>query len=621
MRAAGNVGMGLVQDTGLVKDLASAPAFMDLDNPLTLPSFVGAKAGRAYRQEEEFIRYALDSAAIVAITDVQGTITYINNKFCEISGYSQSELIGSNHRMLRSGAHDKAFFKAMYREIAQGRIWHGEICNQRKDGTFYWVDTTIVPHVSAAGKVDSYTAIRFDISQRKQMEEELRASKERLHVLANLDPLTNLANRRQFQDYIEALVADGHPAAEFHLALMDVDSFKEVNDSFGHDAGDLLLQTVANRLTALTGDRLFISRLGGDEFGLILHGATDQEAHDFFEGVLESIRQPIAIGASSRRCSASVGVAIFPRHATDAASLFKAADMALYHAKSLGRDGFELFQPKLKEAVDRRSATLAEIESGLMRDEFDLHYQPIVPKNRTAVSLEALMRWRHPTLGLLTPAAFLAGFEDPAMRATLGAFMLERVFRDVRTLLDGGMALKRVAMNLTNSDFRSEVFLDRFFQLCRETGIGPDKFCVEVTEGMFLGRDQKRVERGLRRLHEAGVEVALDDFGTGFASLTHLRQLPIDRLKIDRSFIANLVTSPEDQAIVSGIIDIAHSLGKVVTAEGVETLDQVELLLRMECDLMQGWYFSKACAVDILPQVVRTMPRIPARTALRWQTG
>ena len=566
------------------------------------------RAVTRFRPEEDFIRYALDNSAIVAVTDVRGTITYVNGTFCEISGYTQSELIGSNHRMLKSGLHDTDFFRAMYREIAQGRIWHGEICNRRKDGSLYWVDTTIVPHISEKGKADSYTSIRFDITARKQLEVELRASKEHLKHLANHDPLTDLPNRRCFQEFVEATVARHAGAGRsFHLALLDVDTFKEINDSFGHHAGDQLLQTVAARLTAHCPRDGFIARLGGDEFGIILSDASPAAAAAILEGILQSLRQPIEIGVNTRRSSASLGVAIFPRDGRNSEALLKAADLALYHAKALGRDRYELFQPALREAAERRSELLVEIEDGLRRDSFLLHYQPIVPRNGGPISLEALMRWRHPQRGLLTPGAFEEGFSDPAVRAALGLFMLERVFQDLSRSPARDLPLGRVAMNLTNSDFRSDAFVDRFFALCTETGLGPQHFSVEVTEGMFLGSHQKRVEDGLQRLHDAGVEIALDDFGMGYASLTHLRQLPLDRLKIDRSFVSNMAASREDRAIVRGIVDIAHSLGKLVTAEGVKTLEQVELLCTMGCDHLQGWHFGKACAPDRLLDVLSSL--------------
>lgn len=566
------------------------------------------RAVTRFRPEEDFIRYALDNSAIVAVTDVRGTITYVNGTFCEISGYTQSELIGSNHRMLKSGLHDTDFFRAMYREIAQGRIWHGEICNRRKDGSLYWVDTAIVPHISEKGKADSYTSIRFDITARKQLEVELRASKEHLKHLANHDPLTDLPNRRCFQEFVEATVARHSGAGRsFHLALLDVDTFKEINDSFGHHAGDQLLQTVAARLTAHCPRDGFIARLGGDEFGIILIDASPAAAAAILEGILQSLRQPIEIGVNTRRSSASLGVAVFPRDGRNSEALMKAADLALYHAKALGRDRYELFQPALREAAERRSELLVEIEDGLRRDSFLLHYQPIVARNGGQISLEALMRWRHPQRGLLTPGAFEEGFSDPAVRAALGLFMLERVFQDFSRSPARDLPLGRIAMNLTNSDFRSDAFVDRFFALCTETGISPQQFSVEVTEGMFLGSHQKRVEDGLQRLHDAGVEIALDDFGTGYASLTHLRQLPLDRLKIDRSFVSNMATSREDRAIVRGIVEIAHSLGKLVTAEGVETLEQVELLCAMGCDHLQGWHFGKACAPDRLRDVLSSL--------------
>lgn len=587
-----------------------ARALMEAAARLRIPSRL--------KPEDDFVRYALDSAAIVAITDVRGTITYVNSKFCEISGYSELELIGSNHRMLKSGEHNKGYFREMYREIARGRVWHGEICNRRKDGSRYWVDTTIVPHVSARGKIDSYTSIRFDITARKLLEDELRASKEHLRRIANIDPLTDLPNRRRFQEYIASLVSGhGYCGHEFHLALLDLDTFKEINDSFGHPAGDEFLQTVATCLRSVADERLLIFRLGGDEFGLIFVGGTSGEANALFEQVLQAIRQPTQIAGTSRRCSASLGVANYPKHGTDLDSLLKAADLALYHAKSLGRDRVEIFQPRLKEMAERKSEVLAEIEKGLLLDAFELHYQPIVSvTSGGGVSLEALMRWRHSQRGLLTPAAFQEGFSDPAMRATLGMFMLERVFRDAVRLRKKRVKLNRIAINLTNSEFRSDEFLERFFQLSGETGIGPESFCVEVTEGMFLGLNQKRVERGLHRLHDAGVEVALDDFGTGYASLTHLRQLPIDRLKIDRSFVSNIVASREDQAIVRGIIDIAHSLGKVVTAEGVETVEQADILSQMSCDMLQGWYFGKACEVERLAEMLKGMPKVGGRHAV-----
>lgn len=573
----------------------------------TSPVKARTKSGNlnSLASEMEFIRYALDSAAIVAMTDVRGTVTFVNSKFCEISGYARDELIGNNHRMLHSGVHDKAFFRRMYRAIAGGQVWHGEICNRRKGGSNYWVDTTIVPHINAAGKVDSYTAIRFDITARHQAEAMLRQ-------IVSIDSLTGIPNRRRFQEHLESVLDLGSPdPGQVHLALLDIDAFKEINDTFGHDMGDSLLKVVSERLRTLVKPDVFVARLGGDEFGIVMTGMTDDDALAFMGGVLASLREPVKLGASTRRCTASIGVSSFPRDARSSDELFKAADMALYRSKELGRDQVKAFVPRLREIAERRSELLHAVEVGLDKGQFRLYYQPLVPTDaRYPVSLEGLLRWRHPEQGLITPGTFLTDMNDPGLLAAIGLFVVEQAFVDMQAMIAKGLPVGRVAINVTNADFRSDAFVDRFFDLSRETGIAPDRFCVEVTEGVFLGRDHQHLEGHLSRLHKAGVEIALDDFGTGFASLTHLRRMPIDRVKIDRSFISNLTANAEDKAIVRGVIDIAHSMGKVVTAEGVETRGQAELLRDLGCDYLQGWYFAKARNPEHLPYVFEHMPRL-----------
>lgn len=556
--------------------------------------------------EMEFIRYALDSAAIVAMTDVRGTITFVNSKFCEISGYSQEELIGSNHRMLHSGMHDVAFFRAMYRRIANGKVWHGEICNRRKDGTHYWVDTTIVPHITAKGKVDSYTAIRFDITARHEAEAMLRR-------IVSVDSLTGIPNRRRFQEHLESVLnISGCPPSSVHLALLDIDTFKEINDTFGHDIGDELLTIFSERLGLFVTPDVFVARLGGDEFGIVMTGIQDDNVLAFLDQVLTSLREPVKLSTTTRRCSASIGVASFPQHASSLDELFKAADMALYRSKALGRDQAKFFIPRLREVAERKSELLHAVADGLDRGQFRLYYQPLVPSDpHSPISLEGLLRWNHPDQGLITPNAFLVDMDDPGLLAAIGMFVVKQAFEGMEVIDGESLPVGRIAINVTNADFRSDAFVDRFFELSLQTGIAPDRFCVEVTEGVFLGRDFQHLEGRLSRLHEAGVEIALDDFGTGFASLTHLRRMPIDRIKIDRSFVSNLTTSVEDLAIVRGVIDIAHSMAKVVTAEGVETREQAELLQHLGCDYLQGWYFAKAFNIERLPYVLSHLPRLP----------
>jgi len=553
----------------------------------------------SYNREAAFIRFALDNAAIVAITDTKGTITYVNDKFCQISGYSRDELIGSNHRMLRSGKHDTDFFRSMYRQIGRGEVWHGEICNRSKNGDLYWVDTTIVPHSDQSGKVDSYTAIRFDITRQKKVEAEILEQ-------ATLDALTGLANRRGFKRYLaDALVKSRDQNSGLSLALLDLDTFKDVNDSFGHDAGDSLLRRVAEILKPLTSESIFISRLGGDEFGIVF---TDHD-HEMIEKYLHDIRDQFhkiqTDRTRSRQCCASIGLAHFPEDAHDKDSLFKAADLALYAAKAAGRDRVEVFHQSMRTALDDRLALLRDVASGLANNQFELYYQPIVPNdpNRN-ISFEALLRWNHPSGDVWAPGRFKTALDDPQTAGLIGQFVLRRVFGDSEKFIAEGIDYNVVAFNLTDADLRSRTFIDSFKELTVETGIPPERFSVEITEGIFLGHERDYVLSGLQRLHDLGVRVAFDDFGTGFASLTHLRQIPISHVKIDRSFVINVETSVADQAIIEGVIHISHKMGQFVVVEGVETKGQLDMLHKMGCDAVQGYYFAKPQPVGELKDVV-----------------
>lgn len=534
---------------------------------------------------------ALDEAAIVATTDVTGRIVYVNDKFCQISGYSEEELVNSNHRLLRSGVHDKEFFRAMYRTIAQGETWHGELCNKAKSGDLYWVDTTIVPRRASNGRIAFYDAIRFDITPLKKAEE-------RLWVDAHTDALTGLPNRKRFVSHLAAKVRTfGAQGASFALCLLDLDGFKDLNDSFGHDAGDRFLQVVASRLVELLGTEIAVARLGGDEFTLIIPSEPKSlTLLNMLEDVVETLRMPIEIEGYQRRCSASIGVTMFPSEAAEPSELMKNADIALYRAKARGRDRYELFDPEMAKAVALRTALRQEAETGLENGEFLLFFQPIVDITSSKPALkgfEALLRWRHPSLGLVGPGRFGELFDDPGLCAEIGRAVSRMAIDQGAEWRAKGLEFEKIAINVTSADLRSEQFGPSLLENIRAAKLEPHHFCIEVTEGMFLGRGSERIFAALEWLHNAGLKIALDDFGTGFASLTHLKSLPIDRIKIDRSFVDKIEQDRANSAIVHGLIRIAHSLDLLVTAEGIETQSQLHELTRFGCDQAQGYLIAK----------------------------
>ncbi len=531
-------------------------------------------------QVARFQRDALDAAAIVVVTDRSGVITSVNAKFCEISGYSEAELIGETHRVVRSGFHDRAFFGDLYRTIGRGAVWHGVICNRAKSGHFYWVDTTIVPHADGSG----YTAIRFDVTPQKEAEQ-------RLWHLANVDPLTGLANRRRVMELLGEATEEGKP---FLLAILDVDHFKDVNDSAGHDMGDRLLQSVADCLMGALSADDELGRLGGDEFALILRGDADPHAA---RARLDDLTAAIAHNPAAQgfgwTIQASIGAASFPRDALGSHDLMKWADMALYAAKRAGRGCAKLFEVGMRNDADGRAATRTAIRHALRADEMFVVYQPITTIAKPQpMGFEALLRWRASDGTIQTPATFGEVFDDDRTAAEIGTFVLSEVLDQIERWNSTNVPFQSIAINATLGDFRSSNFVDRIVEEVDVGRLRAEQLCVEITEGMLLDRGARAVRQSIDRLHSRGIQVAFDDFGTGFASLTHLRQLPISRVKIDKSFIEAICADHKDRVIVKSVIDLAHQLGISVVAEGVEDAEQAMLLRSMACDRIQGFLIS-----------------------------
>lgn len=431
---------------------------------------------------------------------------------------------------------------------------------------------------------------------------------EQFWSLANLDALTGLPNRMSFTEKLANAIKAAKPEP-FALVILDVDNFKSINDSLGHAMGDELLRLVAQRLQATVMPADVVGRLGGDEFAIILRGVKSlQDVHRPLQDLILCIEAPIDI-LGKNNCTISMGAAHFPSNALDVEDLVRCADIALNSSKSKGLSHYTLFRPEHKLQVERKAGFLRDIEEALNAQSLLLHYQPIVdPRTSTVVALEALLRWNHPRHGFMTAGGFQVVFENMAVAARIGKLVTEMAVRQAAQWKRENVAFGKIGINVTAADFVLGDFPDLLASRLEHYGVAPHYICVEVTEGMFLGQSAERVLKGLNVLHEMGVEIAFDDFGTGYASLTHLK-MPIDRLKIDKSFVSNIETDQHNCAIIQAVVALGRGLCKEITVEGVETEEQARILLELGCSQHQGYLYSKPLPAPAVAGFVEAFSR------------
>ena len=529
----------------------------------------------------------------VLVTDTQGLIVHVNRAFMEITGYQRDDVMGQRPSLFKSGRHSAHFYQQMFQALESTGEWSGEIWNRRKSGEVYPQWQTIRVIHDDQGKVSHYVAVFSDISAMKNSEHELAH-------LAHHDPLTDLPNRLLFTDRAEQALA----SAQVHkrgcaLLLMDLDHFKIINDSLGHNVGDQLLKLVAERLSGLFGPGVTLARLGGDEFAVLAESCPQVvQAAALAQRMLNAMKDPFIFDGNQLFISASIGISLFPSDALSAEQLLRNADSALFKAKSAGREGYALYTEELTAHAQHRVEIAGELRRALDQHELRVYYQPVHDLHDSRlVGVEALVRWQHPERGLVPPGEFIPIAERTGLIAEIDAWVMDQACRQMCQWLADGAPLSFIAINVSSRLFARRELYEQVAQVLHTTGLDPAFLELEVTESAVMDDPEVALEQ-LHRLRELGLRLAIDDFGTGYSSLLRLKRLPVQKLKIDQGFVAGLPWDEDDAAIVRVVIALAKSMGMQVHAEGIEQVEQARFLLDQECDMGQGYWFGRPMPAD-----------------------
>ena len=544
-------------------------------------------------------------ANAVIITDAKlpdGPVVYANPAAERITGYPLEEILGRNPRFLQGPYSDLEEVAKLRRAIAEGREFYGVLRNRRKDGSDFFNEMYVAPVRDGDGALTHFVGIQNDATERRELEDQL--AHQAFH-----DPLTGLPNRALFMDRLEQAIARTARSGRHAAALFaDLDNFKDVNDSLGHEAGDRLLIAVAERLRGCLRNEDTLARFGGDEFVVLLEDATGGGvAVRLAERLLECLAPPFSLAGERVFVSASIGVALHGPSDSDRVEVFLSrADAAMYEAKRHGKARYVTYDPAIHARNRDRLRMINDLRVALEREEFLLHYQPKVDlQTGDIVHIEALVRWQHPRRGLVLPAEFVPLAEETGLIVPLGRWVLEEACARVRRWQEIYPSTPTLVanVNLSATQFRQPDLAGEVAEALEHAGLDPACLELEITEGVLM-EDAPATGAVLEKLKALGIKVAVDDFGTGYSSLSYLKRFPVDTLKIDRAFVDGLGTDPEDEVLVSGMIGLAHALGLDVVAEGVETERQVASLKEMGCDIAQGYHFSRPLSDEAAPPVL-----------------
>ncbi|RHW40125.1 EAL domain-containing protein [Lysinibacillus yapensis] len=671
------------------------------------------------------IDYALDKSAIVAITNPQGEILFVNDLFCETAQYSREELIGQNHRILNSGYHSKEFFKNMYKTIGSGEIWRGEIRNKKKNGSFYWVQATIVPFLNEKGKPEQYISIRSDITKEKLLEEEVIQSNEKYRLIAensvnlialiepdgrfnyvspsfknilnydlatletsNLfdlvhfdergafakklkaflkkkkcnferefrlkcsngeyiiveasishldndkdssdqvlivmkditgrketekrifhlayhDALTNFPNRRSFMSQLRNDLMERKKSKEkMSILMIDLDNFKSINEQIGHDNGDLVIQQAASNIKESIRPTDMVARMGGDEFIILLKDVEQEETVMIVQRILSKFNSPITVNGNDFIVSCSIGVAHYPVHGQSPEELIRNADSALSIVKSGTKNNYQVFDQTIENQSLERRLLESALRSALKEEQFFLEFQPKINiETNKIIGAESLVRWHHHDLGTIPPGKFISLAEETGLIVPMGEWILRESCRQVKAWQNEGFPDFVVSVNVSVRQLEDPDFIEKVKRILEETSLSPMSLELEVTESIFA--DVRNTVSILEEIQKLGIQVSVDDFGTGYSSLSYIKNLPINTLKIDQSFVRDLHTNEESNAIIMAIVNIANSVGLNVIAEGVEMEEQANLLVKNGCKLAQGYFYSKPLKKDDFEKILQ----------------
>ncbi|KRH78813.1 cyclic di-GMP phosphodiesterase Gmr [Ferrovum sp. JA12] len=546
-----------------------------------------------YEIKSRIAAVAFESQEAMIVTDANRNILKVNKAFSEVTGYSSEEVLGKNLSILRSGLHDKDFYENVWQKVSNTDSWTGELWNRRKNGDIYAAQLTITAVKDTGDVVLNYIGSFLDISVRKQAEEQIQR-------LAYYDSLTGLANRRLFQDRLEQEMKRAvRNKTTLALLLIDLDKFKDVNDSLGHAKGDQLLIETTRRIKALIRDSDTFARLGGDEFTIILPGNDSLiNINRVVENILKEINKPFDLNDGHvGYISCSIGITQYPNDAKTVDDLLKNADQAMYAVKATGRNGFSFFTKEMQQAVQNKIRITNELREAIGQKQLEIYYQPIIDlATNQLVKAEALIRWNHPKKGLISPAMFIPIAEESGLIIEIGGWVFIEAIKMAQRIQQTSNKLIPISVNKSAIQFNRPI--DRnWLEFLDSSGLPRGAIIVEITESSLI-TDSENVKNQLMLFKELGIEVSIDDFGTGFSALSYLNKFDIDYIKIDQSFIRNINENQSNRALTEAIITMAHKIGIKTIAEGVETEEQHHLLKSFDCDYAQGFLYSKAVTAN-----------------------